>query len=76
MTDAEVRIRKAGPEDVPGIVELSGSPFQEDAGSNDRVSASSSRVTPRHNSRAAATRSARAALLPAFVEIRWITFFT
>jgi len=35
MTDAEVRIRTAGPEDVPGIVELSGSLFREDAGSRD-----------------------------------------
>jgi GNAT superfamily N-acetyltransferase len=35
MTDTEVRIRTAGPEDVPGIVGLSDALFWEDAGSRD-----------------------------------------
>ena len=35
MTDAEVRIRTAGPEDVPAIVGLSDALFREDAGSRD-----------------------------------------
>lgn len=35
MTDAEVRIRTAGPEDVSGIVSLIDALFQEDAGSRD-----------------------------------------
>ena len=35
MTDADVRIRTAQPEDVPAIVSLSDALFQEDAGSRD-----------------------------------------